>query len=87
MAKQRTSHPRRRRRRLVLLFLLLAILAGELWWSNCTLSVESFTYVSSRLPAGFDGFRIVQSLRSPRGGVRRGQRRPFYPRWRRSSRT
>ena len=60
MAKQRASHPRRRRRLLVLLLLLLALLAGELWWSNCTLSVEPFTYVSSRLPAGFDGFRIVQ---------------------------
>ena len=57
------AKPRRTRRRSHRLrnFLLLCILCAVfLRWSNHSLQVESFTFTSPRLPAGFDGTTIVQ---------------------------
>ena len=36
-----------------------AVLTLWLWWSNNSLSVEEYTFTSSRLGAGWDGVRIV----------------------------
>ena len=36
-----------------------AVLTLWLWWSNNSLSVEKYTFTSSRLGAGWDGVRIV----------------------------
>ena len=48
---------RKRIRRVLLVLLLLAALA--LWHSNCTISVEDYTFASASLPQGWDGARIV----------------------------
>ena len=57
-------HYRRRRRNrlrtLFLLFFLIAAGAVFFHWSNHSLQTEEFTFVSDRLPEGFDGCRIVQ---------------------------
>lgn len=50
----------RRPRRLFRLLLLCALCAGWFWWSNHTLQVQQFTYVSPRLPEDFSGCVIVQ---------------------------
>ena len=57
MANRRRRHGGSR----IVLFLLLAS-AGILFfrWSNHSLQTEAFTYVSPRLPEGFDGCTIVQ---------------------------
>lgn len=54
-------HRRRRHpfRRAVLFLLTAAFLAAFFWWSNNTLSVDTFSAPSSRLPAGFEGCRIA----------------------------
>ncbi len=56
-------HYRRRRRNrlrtLFLLFLLIAAGAVFFHWSNHSLQTEEFTFVSERLPEGFDGCRIM----------------------------
>lgn len=61
MARQ--TYRRRRRRqpfRLPLILLILILFTLFMYWSNRTLQVDSFTYSSARLPAGFDGCTIVQ---------------------------
>ena len=51
---------RRSFRNTILLMLVLALgLAVALVWSNTVLQTEEFTFVSSRLPAVFDGYRVV----------------------------
>ena len=56
MAKRRAK----RRPRWPLRLLLLAVLATLfLWWSNSSLQTTRFDPVFSRLPAGFDGCRIM----------------------------
>ena len=51
---------RRSFRNTILLMLVLALgLAVALVWSNTVLQTEEFTFVSSRLPAAFDGYRVV----------------------------
>ena len=62
MPQNRRAQPRRRRRRRGLwkILLLCALLAAFFWWSNRSLQIQSFTYASGRLPAGFDGCVIVQ---------------------------
>ena len=58
---QRPARRRGRGRRALLILLLLTVFgAAFLWWSNCSLQVDRFTYVSPRLPAGFDGCVVVQ---------------------------
>ena len=59
---KRTFRRRRRRHplRAPFLLLLLTALALFVYWSNHTLQVDSFTYSSPKLPAGFDGCTIVQ---------------------------
>lgn len=57
MAKH--ARPRRARRRILIFFLVLALLAGFFRWENTALQTENFSFVSARLPAGFDGYRIV----------------------------
>jgi predicted MPP superfamily phosphohydrolase len=54
-------HRRRRHplRRFFCLLLLAAALSAFFWWDNNVLQVESFSCPGSRLPAGFDGYRIV----------------------------
>ena len=42
-----------------LLFLLAALMILWLWWGNNTLSCETYSFSSSRLPQGWDGARIV----------------------------
>lgn len=62
MAKH-TYRGRRRRHpmRILLSAILLIAAAGVfLYWSNHSLVVEEFTYVSQELPAGFAGCTIVQ---------------------------
>ena len=52
----------KKRRRLALWLIPLAaiiLLAILVWQSNYVLSVESYTFASARLPAGWDGARIV----------------------------
>lgn len=44
----------------ILLLLFILLLPLWLWWGNYTLSVEEYTFSSSRLPQGWDGARIVQ---------------------------
>lgn len=44
----------------ILLPAAAALLLLWLWWGNNTLSVESYTFSSARLPQGWDGARIVQ---------------------------
>lgn len=51
---------RHRLRSLLLLFVLIAAGAAFFRWSNHSLQTEEFTFVSERLPEGFDGCRIVQ---------------------------
>lgn len=51
-------HPWRRCSALVVL--LLFALCAALWWGNTSIQTEEFVLVSARVPAGFDGFRIVQ---------------------------
>lgn len=46
-----------RRKKYALLF--LAILLLGLWWGNNSLSIESYTFSSDRLPSDWDGARIV----------------------------
>ncbi|MDE6880221.1 MAG: metallophosphoesterase [Oscillospiraceae bacterium] len=60
MAQRRRSGKRRNRHPLIKL--LLAVLFCLLFfrWSNTSLQVERFQYVSPRLPAGFDGCVLVQ---------------------------
>lgn len=61
MPQNHRARPRRRRRhRFLKLLLLCALFAAFFWWSNHSLQTQSFTYTSSRLPAGFDGCVIVQ---------------------------
>lgn len=38
---------------------LLLLTAGALFWSNCVLQVESFSFSSPRLPDDFDGYRLA----------------------------
>lgn len=52
----RRRHPLRT---LLLLFVLIAAGAAFFNWSNHSLQIEEFTFVSPRLPEGFDGCRIV----------------------------
>ncbi len=54
-----TPRKPRRRHRLLTLFLLALLCAGFFHWSNHALEVDRFSYTSPRLPAGFDGCRIV----------------------------
>ncbi len=42
------------------MLLLLLLAAGFFWWSNHSMVVEEFTYVSTRVPEGFDGCVVVQ---------------------------
>ncbi|MEG1683240.1 MAG: metallophosphoesterase [Oscillospiraceae bacterium] len=51
---------RRHRRTGRLLLLGLALLVAFLLWENHALETKDFSFSSPRLPAGFDGFRIVQ---------------------------
>src|SRR5574344_331250 len=53
------KHPRRPLRTLVILLALFAALAVFVRWDNTSLRSELFSVSSSRLPAGFDGFRIA----------------------------
>ncbi|MBQ5535421.1 MAG: metallophosphoesterase family protein [Oscillospiraceae bacterium] len=46
-------------RAFVLCLLVLALLAGGLWFGNNVLQTEEFTFRSSDLPAGFDGWRVM----------------------------
>lgn len=39
---------------------LCALLFGWLWWENNALMVSEYTLTASRLPEGFDGYRIAQ---------------------------
>lgn len=59
----RRTHSTRRKRhtvgRLLLLSTLIASGAVFFHWSNHSLQVEEFTFLSQRLPEGFDGCRIV----------------------------
>ncbi len=48
-----------RKRRMGLFLAAAAVLTLWLWWSNNSLSVEEYTFTSSRLGAGWDGVRIV----------------------------
>ncbi len=48
-----------RKRRMGLFLAAAAVLTLWLWWSNNSLSVEEYTFTSSRLGAGWDGARIV----------------------------
>ena len=51
---------RRSFRNTILLMLVLVLgLAVALVWSNTVLQTEEFTFVSSRLPAAFNGYRVV----------------------------
>ena len=54
-------HPRKRRplRTAARLLVLAAFLAGFFWWSNHALVTERFELRSLRLPAAFDGLRVV----------------------------
>ena len=56
--------PARRRRRLLrtllLCLVLLTAMAAFLYWSNNSLQTDVYSFSSDRLPAAFDGFRIVQ---------------------------
>ena len=52
--------PRRRGRRLILVLLLLAALALFFWWQQNGLKTQTVDVTSSKLPAAFDGLRIVQ---------------------------
>lgn len=52
-------HSHRLRRFLGRAFLIAAAGAAFLYWSNNVLQVDHFTLSSSRLPAAFDGFRVV----------------------------
>ncbi len=57
----KTGKKRRKRRHPFLsLILLLAFFTVFLWWSNSSLQLESFTFTSPHLPAGFDGCTAVQ---------------------------
>lgn len=42
------------------LALILLALAGFVWWDNNALEPNRVEFFSSRLPAAFDGFSIVQ---------------------------
>lgn len=58
MAKSRRS---RRRTHPLRNFLLSCVFCSAfVWWSNRSLQTEHFTFISPRLPAGFDGCVIVQ---------------------------
>lgn len=48
-----------RKRRMGLFLAAAAVLTLWLWWSNNSLSVEEYTFTSSRLGTGWDGVRIV----------------------------
>lgn len=39
---------------------LLALAAVLVWWGNMSIKTEEFAFSSARVPAGFDGWRIVQ---------------------------
>ncbi|MGM9619200.1 MAG: metallophosphoesterase [Oscillospiraceae bacterium] len=58
------ARTRRKRRgclpRLLKWCLALALLAAFYWYSNYTLQVEEAVFTSSRLPAGFEGYTLVQ---------------------------
>lgn len=45
---------------ITVLFIFFAVLALFLHWSNKALTVTSYRFCSSAVPAAFDGFRIVQ---------------------------
>ena len=45
---------------LLLILLLLALAAGGVWLGNNVIRTDRYVFASARLPAGFDGFRIVQ---------------------------
>ena len=47
------------KRRFCLFLILALLLTLWLWWSNNALSVEEYTFASSRLGAGWDGAKIV----------------------------
>lgn len=53
-----TKHPRFHRRALAALLMLA--LACALWWGNTSIQTDEFVFSSARVPAGFDGFRLVQ---------------------------
>lgn len=61
MPQSHRPGPRRRKRfRLLKFVLFCAVCALFFRWSNHSLQIQSFTYASRRLPAGFDGCVIVQ---------------------------
>lgn len=45
-----------------ILYLIIAAILLSAWilWGNCTLEITSYTVSSSRIPAAFSGFRIIQ---------------------------
>jgi len=54
-------YPKRRRRGCFPgLFLIFALLAALIWDGNTRLVTDEYSLGGARLPAGFDGFRIVQ---------------------------
>lgn len=61
MTKRTYCGRRRNHPHLTLLPLLICIAAGAVFfhWSNHSLQVEEFTFISARLPEGFDGCKIV----------------------------
>lgn len=53
------EHSRKKRHTWPFFLLLLAVTILFLWWGNQSLQTAEFDFVSSRLPDGFDGCRIV----------------------------
>lgn len=49
-----------KKRRIIIGAALSAALAGWLWWGNVTPQISEYPVESSRLPEGFEGFRIAQ---------------------------
>lgn len=45
---------------LIVILALFLLLCWSLWWSNCGLRAVRYSVGGKTLPAGFDGFRIVQ---------------------------
>ena len=56
----KTQRRRRRHSRFLFFLLLAACCAAFFQWSNRSLQLQRFTYVSPRLPGGFDGCVAVQ---------------------------
>lgn len=47
-------------RRIVILAAVILLMAGFFYWQNNDLGVTEYRYESAKLPAGFDGFTVVQ---------------------------